>query len=385
MKRKNLQELIERAKKVHNNFYDYSEIVDYKGIDAKNKIICPIHGPFEQSFYNHINKKCGCKKCGIEKTRQHNVLPIQEVKDRIKSYGYDLPDDFKYANNSTKIKLICKKHGEFTITPNLLFRGERCKKCSFEKVGQKLKISNEEFIRRINNLYGDKLDTSITQYDGVDKKVSVICKKHGLFQTTPYSLYQGISCNECKKETLRKLKLKSQEQFLEESNAKYGDELMMDKVHYVDENTPILVGCKIHGYFWQSPRVHLKGNGCPLCKKSVLERHMETFLKRDGISYVQEYKVPNSLLRLDFYLPKYNCAIECQGKQHFEEVDHFGGAEHFAITHERDARKKKLCNENGIQVFYYAESQKYKTFLNEKVFNDFHELISAVKISQKAK
>ena len=122
MKRRNLHDLIEEAKKVHNIFYDYSKIVEYKGVDAKYKMICPIHGEFEQSFYNHINKKCGCKKCGIEKTRQHNVLPIQEVKDRIKSYGYDLSDDFNYINNSTKIKLICKKHGEFTITPNLLFR-----------------------------------------------------------------------------------------------------------------------------------------------------------------------------------------------------------------------------------------------------------------------
>lgn len=47
MKRRNLHDLIEEAKKVHNNFYDYSKIVEYKGVDAKYKMICPIHGEFE--------------------------------------------------------------------------------------------------------------------------------------------------------------------------------------------------------------------------------------------------------------------------------------------------------------------------------------------------
>lgn len=379
MRRRNLNELIEEAKKVHNNFYDYSKIVEYKGVDFKYDIICPIHGEFKQSFYYHINKKCGCKKCGIEKTRKHNVLTIQEVKKRIESYGYEIPKDFNYKNNSTKIKLICKKHGKFTIAPALLFRGERCKKCSFEQVSEKLKITNEEFIKRLDVLYGDRLDTSVTKYNGANKIVSVICKKHGLFQTTPYSLYQGISCNKCKRETLRNLKLKTQEQFLKESKEKYGDELMMDKVHYVDENTPILIGCKIHGYIWQSPRVHLKGNGCPLCKKSVLERKIGSFLKNEGISYIQEYKVSKSLLRLDFYLPKYNAAIECQGIQHFEKVEHFGGVERFVETNERDKRKKMLCAQNGIRIFYYSEIKKYHTFLNEKLFHNVNELITELK------
>ena len=379
MKKRELSELIDEAKIIHNGFYDYSRIKDYKGVDAKNEIICPIHGVFQQSFYNHINKRCGCPKCGIEKTKSHNKLPIEVVKTRIISYGYEVPKDFIYVNNNTKIKLICKKHGEFKIRPGLLFKGERCKKCSFESVSNKLKISNEEFIKRIDSLYGDKLDTSLAIYKGNNKKVDIICKKHGLFQTTPYSLYQGISCNECKKERLRLLKRKSQNQFLKESKEKYGDELLMDKAQYIDENTPILIGCKVHGYIWQLPKVHLKGNGCPLCSKSKLERHIEKQLINNKIEYQQEYKLPNSLLRLDFYLPQYKCAIECQGKQHFEEVAHFGGNENFEITRERDKRKKILCNENKINLFYYSADKKYTTFLDEKVFHDFNEILKKLK------
>lgn len=101
MKKRELSELIDEAKIIHNGFYDYSRIKDYKGVDAKNEIICPIHGVFQQSFYNHINKRCGCPKCGIEKTKSHNKLPIEVVKTRIISYGYEVPKDFIYVNNNS--------------------------------------------------------------------------------------------------------------------------------------------------------------------------------------------------------------------------------------------------------------------------------------------
>lgn len=50
-----------KARKIHNGFYDYSN-VDY--IDAKTpvNIICPKHGSFSQIPSNHLNGK-GCSKC----------------------------------------------------------------------------------------------------------------------------------------------------------------------------------------------------------------------------------------------------------------------------------------------------------------------------------
>lgn len=46
---------------------------------------------------------------------------------------------------------------------------------------------------------------------------------------------------------------------------------------------------------------------------------------------------------MDFYLPDYNVAIECQGIQHFEPVETFGGYEAFEKIIERDRIKKKHC------------------------------------------
>ena len=54
-------EFVEKAKAVHGDKYDYS-LVDYKNSYTKVKIICPVHGIFEQQPNNHLSGK-GCPKC----------------------------------------------------------------------------------------------------------------------------------------------------------------------------------------------------------------------------------------------------------------------------------------------------------------------------------
>lgn len=62
--------------------------------------------------------------------------------------------------------------------------------------------------------------------------------------------------------------------------------------------------------------------------------------------------------RLDVYLPDLNLAIEYQGKQHTESIEFFGGQASLDMNIERDARKARLCKENGIDmifVYYYED------------------------------
>jgi len=55
-------DIITKANEVHNNKYEY--ILDrHKGVSAKLKIICPVHGLFLQKGTNHIYMKQGCPKC----------------------------------------------------------------------------------------------------------------------------------------------------------------------------------------------------------------------------------------------------------------------------------------------------------------------------------
>jgi SNF2-related domain len=56
--------------------------------------------------------------------------------------------------------------------------------------------------------------------------------------------------------------------------------------------------------------------------------------------------------RLDVFLPQRNLALEYQGEQHYQAVSLFGGSDALTRTIERDALKKRLCDENSIELVY---------------------------------
>ena len=79
---------------------------------------------------------------------------------------------------------------------------------------------------------------------------------------------------------------------------------------------------------------------------------------------------------MDFYLPKFNVAIECQGLQHFEPINHFGGIDRFVRQIENDRIKLEKCNEKKIQLLYFSNLKKENMItslnkLKEKIYKKY--------------
>jgi len=81
-------EFIRRASEKHNNKYDYS-LVDYKNSRDKIKIICPVHGAFDQMPYNHLQGK-GCHFCS--KNQKSNYDDFSKRSSIIHNFKYEYPD-----------------------------------------------------------------------------------------------------------------------------------------------------------------------------------------------------------------------------------------------------------------------------------------------------
>ena len=67
-----LEKFIDKARNRHGNKYDYSK-VNYKNINTKITITCPIHGDFEQIGMNHILGQ-GCPKCAGKGLTRDEVI-----------------------------------------------------------------------------------------------------------------------------------------------------------------------------------------------------------------------------------------------------------------------------------------------------------------------
>ena len=79
---------------------------------------------------------------------------------------------------------------------------------------------------------------------------------------------------------------------------------------------------------------------------------------------------------MDFYLPNHNIAIECQGAQHFEPIEIFGGENEFNKQIERDNRKATLCLEHGVKLIYYTKPSLKPLY---EVITDEEQLVNMIK------
>ena len=113
MKVKTQEEFITQSKNIHNNIYDYSEVI-YKNTYTPVTIICPLHGKFQQIPREHLHGH-GCPVCGKIK---HKDNTSDFIKKSIELYGdkYDY-SKVEYINYHTKVCIICPEHGEFWKTP----------------------------------------------------------------------------------------------------------------------------------------------------------------------------------------------------------------------------------------------------------------------------
>ncbi len=208
-------------------------------------------------------------------------------------YVYDLVN---YINAKTKIKIICPIHGIFEQTPNGHLSGKGCGKC----VGKNK--TNEDFIDIAMNIHRNKYEYSLVEYKNAYSKVSIMCKKHGIFEQLPNNHLSGQGCPICSES-------KGEKEIREFLNK--------NEIFFISEKT--FINCK------------------------------------------NKRKLP-----FDFYIPEYNMCIEYQGKQHYEPIKYFGGENYLKEIKLRDKIKREYCLDNNIKLLIIRYDDDIKIMLDKK-------------------
>lgn len=163
-KRLTTKEFIERAKSVHGDIYDYEE-VNYITSQIKIKILCKLHGLFEQTPNNHLRGQ-NCPECG-ELIRANNRTKstktfIKESKEiHGTMYSYDL---VKYTGQTNNVKIICPKHGVFEQLPYNHLYGKGCHKCGVKIATETISSGKWRHIKWIKNAKRSPLFDSYKLY-----------------------------------------------------------------------------------------------------------------------------------------------------------------------------------------------------------------------------
>jgi len=147
---------VEKARKIHGDKYQY--LADgYTCISDKVKIICPVHGEFEQVGSSHINQKHGCSQCFEDKRKTMNLKTTEQfIADAKKVHG-DRYDYSKVEYKTTHIPVIigCSEHGDFKQIPCDHLHGCGCPKC-----GMQFGITEQKVENQLRGVF----DTVVCQY-----------------------------------------------------------------------------------------------------------------------------------------------------------------------------------------------------------------------------
>jgi hypothetical protein len=155
------------------------------------------------------------------------------------------------------------------------------------------KLSQEDVIKKIRGIHGNKYDLSNVVYVNKRTKISLNCKIHGAFLTNLDQVLRGQGCPKCGKANAaekRRLNFKS---FLIEARKIHGTQFEYNETSYSKISATIKIKCKVHGWFEQLADAHIRqSQGCPRCGRlnQISKRKMS---RKEFISKAQELHSAN--------------------------------------------------------------------------------------------
>ena len=343
-----------------------------------------------------------CPNCSKTKKLSKEEI-IKRINEKCKKLNFTFigfVDKSKY-NLSSKIILKCNKCGKVwssTSIINFLKIDRKSHTCGRNNPSQKPpKYNLPKIIEKVNNkLSNSKLkfiSFGENGYIGAAKTRLILkCNKCGTENIYSYkTIFSGtIECKTCGHNSYTTdeatAKIKEKCNSLNYSFLGFDTE---DK-KYKGKETYLILKCNKCDKIWKTTTFYSFIHNtikCPGCKNSwKMEKEIEEILNKNKIHYIEQCRknklnwLKNKIsLSLDFYLPDYKIAIECQGRQHFEPVLDFGGVKTYEESIERDKKKLSLCKENNIKLLYYDSEFNHHEFLGEKVFNNKESIIEEIK------
>jgi very-short-patch-repair endonuclease len=382
---KTTQQFILEAQQKHINDdgspkYIYDD-VDYKTAMTPVKIKCKNGHIFEQTPNGHLGgsgcAQCsGCYQSNTEEFIQKAIL-IHKDQEGFPLFDYNEVD---YKNAATKVIIKCRNGHRFEQTPNGHLNDQGCEYCA---QGRWI-FSTDQFIDEARKVHFDKYDYSKTVFTKMMDKVKIICKIHeSEFEQTPSNhITHKQGCRDCGRLKASESRRIDVEEFIKEANIvhnviKYDYSLVYDAYETRSIKVPIICG-KCNNPFPQTPRDHLRGSGCPICKNKTQIIFYEYLKKEFGDEVFEiEKKFEDCRnirpLPFDFYSESLNLVIEVDGGQHFREIRKFKST--LEYRQNIDFKKMKFLKDKGIYLIrifqedIYTNSFDWEKVIKEKIIH----------------
>jgi hypothetical protein len=142
-----------------------------------------------------------------------------------------------------------------------------------------VKYSTSQIVEKFIKVHGDRYDYSKFEYSHKNKVGIIICREHGEFLQCRQHHEKGSGCPHCAGVPAGGFKMKGKDQMLMDINPKMLELYDFSKFEYINNTTNSVVICPIHGEFQKTPKLLIRGQGCPIC--SGKRKRVKESLQKD--------------------------------------------------------------------------------------------------------
>ena len=220
----------------------------------------------------------------------------------------------------------------------------------------------EDFIELSSKIHNNKYDYSKVVYVNNKAKFTIICPNHGEFLISSSSYicmkYGCIECGGTRRRTT--------EEFINRSQKIHNNKYDYSKVRYINTRTPVIIICKQHGEFLQTPFSHNHSLGCPKCG-----------INQRSITKVKLGKIPPSALNSTEY------------KEYIKDVRRFTNRSYKKYKNYINPLDLRLSHRNGHRIDHiYSKRAGFEHnvppeiighWTNLRVIPDIHNITKNVK------
>jgi hypothetical protein len=266
-----------------------------------------------------------------------------------KVYGdkYDY-SKVNYVNGTTKVTIICPKHGEFQQAPSLHSAKNKprgCPACGRERQISKATKSFDDFVIDAKETHGDRYIYKPENYSNARQKTKIICPEHGIFMQTPDAHIRGQGCPECRDNMTSERSLLSIEEINKRLNISSDGRVSILAETYKGINSNADFICTEHGRYTRLVNSTLTANPCLPCAKkygAYLHHSTKSFEKVIKEKFGDKYEIE------DFEYKGNTTPITLKCKTHgaftlmAQSIHRSPGCPKCAYESSMDARRKAL-------------------------------------------
>ena len=314
-----------------------------------------------------------CSRTARMNTSQFKKRVYDKYGDEYKVVG-------KYVNSGAKIAIKHKCGYQWNVNPNNFLRGKsHCPACRSKRLSKKSRLDIIDIKARVAKLFDNNLIITSNYYVNTNTMLDYHCNVCGYNgRKIAKNLLQGHGCPRCAN-------------IHRNDNRRYTITEVKKIIHQLYNGEYVYIGGKYNNATSKIKIKHIKCGtvfttsldafkrsrvGCPKCSASMGEQEVQGYLRLHNISYKYGYIISDLVdkrsLHFDFWLPKYQTAIEYDGVQHYiaTKFNQYGNdvaKKNFKIIQKHDRMKDQYCKSKNIRLIRIPYTKKVNDILNKQL------------------